>query len=73
MFPTTGTKVVVALVIALLLLTGIGALSFRSTLRMVEDGGRVIETHRIVSEIERLVGIIALDAAKRRGSRTPRD
>jgi len=63
----TGKKIIAAFVIALLLLAGVAAVSFRSTMRMTADAERVEHTHEVMAVIERLVKIVSYDAVSHRG------
>jgi PAS domain S-box-containing protein/LPXTG-motif cell wall-anchored protein len=65
--PKTGKRVVFAFLVALLLLAGIGVMSYRSTLRMIDDGARVINLHRVVTDLEDLMGHTAYEVATQRG------
>jgi PAS domain S-box-containing protein len=62
----TGTKVLIAFLIALLLLAGIGTMSYRGTLRVIDDAQRVERSQQAVNEVDRLLRTIAYDAAARR-------
>ncbi|MEO5715506.1 MAG: PAS domain-containing protein [Luteolibacter sp.] len=63
----TGNKIIAAFVLALLLLAGVAAISFRSTMRMTADAERVEHTHEVMAAIERLVKIVSYDAVSHRG------
>jgi PAS domain S-box-containing protein len=67
MIPKNGTKVIVAFLIALLLLAGLGALSYRNTLHMIADADQLRHNHQVLAEIDTLVRTIGYDAATRRG------
>ena len=54
-------------VLALILLAGVGAISFQSTRRMIEDSRRMEHAHRIEEETERLLEVIGYDGARHRG------
>ena len=51
-------------VLALMLLAGVGAISFQSTRRMIEDSKRMEHAHRIEEETERLLEVIGYDGAR---------
>ncbi|MEO7097995.1 MAG: PAS domain-containing protein [Luteolibacter sp.] len=67
MKPRIGTKIIGAFVLALLLLGGVGAISFHSTVRMADDAARVRHSQEVVATVEKLTKIIGYDAASHRG------
>lgn len=62
-----GKKIIATFVLALLLLAGVAAISFHSTIRMTADAERVEHTHEVMAVIERLVKIVSYDAVSHRG------
>ncbi len=54
-------------VLALMLLAGVGAISFQSTRQMIEDSRRMEHAHRIEEETERLLEVIGYDGTRHRG------
>lgn len=63
----TARKITAAFVLALLLLAGVAAISFQSTMRMSTDAKRVEHTHEVMAVIEKLVKIVSYDAVSHRG------
>ena len=63
----TARKITAAFVLALLLLAGVAAISFQSTMRMSADAKRVVHTHEVMAVIEKLVKIVSYDAVSHRG------
>ncbi len=63
----TARKIIAAFVLALLLLAGVAAISFQSTMRMSADAKRVVHTHEVMAVIEKLVKIVSYDAVSHRG------
>ena len=59
--------IVAAFLLALLLLAGVSAISFLSTMRMTADAKLVEHTHEVMAVIERLVKIVSYDAVSHRG------
>lgn len=64
---TTANKITAAFVLAFLLLAGVAAISFQSTMRMSADAKRVEHTHEVMAVIEKLVKIVSYDAVSHRG------
>jgi PAS domain S-box-containing protein len=61
------TKVIVPFLVALLLLGGIGIMSYRSTLTMIEEGERIVHQDRVLKKIETVMMNVARDVATQRG------
>ncbi|MES2922686.1 MAG: PAS domain S-box protein [Verrucomicrobiota bacterium] len=59
--------IVAGFLLALLLLAGVAAISFRSTMRMTADAERVEHSHEVMAVIEKLVKTVSYDAVSHRG------
>jgi PAS domain S-box-containing protein len=63
----TGTPIIAAFLLALLLLAAVGLISYRSTQDLIDESMKVGRTHEIVATIEALSKNIGIDAARYRG------
>ncbi|MEO5914272.1 MAG: PAS domain-containing protein [Luteolibacter sp.] len=63
----TYKRITAAFVLALLLLAGVAAISFHSTMRMTADARRVEHSQEVMAVIEKLVKIVSYDSVSHRG------